>query len=182
MGWMKWAARKDFEYKGVPIVGDGHIESPTVPVTPRSLYLAQLRDRLGEKALRAVATPEQLRGMIFQRPGGKRTKSLLTPAPAPKRVEPDPDLTAALQAAITAGVGAGEQKTVYINFNGGVERATLISADEDGLRVTMRGLEVDIAWAKVDPARLLGIARKYCDDTEVLEAYRVTAGLVDEGD
>ena len=41
------------------ITGDGHIESFGTPVAPESLYLAQLRDRLGMKAVRQVATPEQ---------------------------------------------------------------------------------------------------------------------------
>ena len=39
---------------------NGHIESLDRPVTPRSLYLTQLRERLGEAAVRNVATPRQL--------------------------------------------------------------------------------------------------------------------------
>lgn len=39
--------------------GDGHCESPGQHVEPRSLYLAQLKDRLGMDAVRAVATEEQ---------------------------------------------------------------------------------------------------------------------------
>jgi hypothetical protein len=38
----------------------GHIESLDRHVTPRSLYLAQLRDRLGETAVRRTATADQL--------------------------------------------------------------------------------------------------------------------------
>jgi hypothetical protein len=38
----------------------GHIESLDRHVTPRSLYLAQLRDRLGEAGVRRIATPDQL--------------------------------------------------------------------------------------------------------------------------
>ena len=38
----------------VPILGDGHIESPTAPVAPRSLYLQQLADRLGPAAVAVV--------------------------------------------------------------------------------------------------------------------------------
>lgn len=37
---------------GVPILGDGYIESPTAPVAPRSLYLRQLEERLGPGAVR----------------------------------------------------------------------------------------------------------------------------------
>jgi hypothetical protein len=40
---------------------NGHIESLDRHVTPRSLYLTQLRERLGEAALRNVAAPDQLR-------------------------------------------------------------------------------------------------------------------------
>jgi hypothetical protein len=43
---------------------DGHWESHGRHVEPRSLYLAQLRDRLGQKAVEAVTTPEQRKGPI----------------------------------------------------------------------------------------------------------------------
>jgi hypothetical protein len=39
---------------------NGHIESLDRHVTPRSLYLAQLRERLGDPALRNIAAPGQL--------------------------------------------------------------------------------------------------------------------------
>ena len=39
--------------------GDGHFESQNEHVQPRSLYLAQLKDRLGMKAVRNIATEEQ---------------------------------------------------------------------------------------------------------------------------
>jgi hypothetical protein len=38
---------------------DGYHESWDKHVTPRSLYLAQLRDRLGESAVRSIAAPGQ---------------------------------------------------------------------------------------------------------------------------
>lgn len=38
---------------------NGHIESLDRHVSPRSLYLAQLRDRLGDAAVRQVTTPGQ---------------------------------------------------------------------------------------------------------------------------
>ena len=37
----------------------GHIESIDRHVTPRSLYLTQLRDRLGGSAVRQIAVPGQ---------------------------------------------------------------------------------------------------------------------------
>jgi hypothetical protein len=39
---------------------NGHLESLDRHVTPRSLYLTQLRDRLGDAAVRQVATPSQI--------------------------------------------------------------------------------------------------------------------------
>lgn len=46
------------------ITGKGYVESAGKPVNPRSLYLQQLKERLGEKALKAVTIPEQLDGPI----------------------------------------------------------------------------------------------------------------------
>jgi hypothetical protein len=39
---------------------NGHIESLDRHVTPRSLYLTQLRERLGDAAVRRIATAGQL--------------------------------------------------------------------------------------------------------------------------
>jgi len=50
-------ARRPFPIGDVPLFGDGHIESPAAPVAPRSLYLAQLRDRLGPAAVAVVTRP-----------------------------------------------------------------------------------------------------------------------------
>jgi hypothetical protein len=38
----------------------GHFESLDRQVTPRSLYLTELRERLGEAAVRQIATAAQL--------------------------------------------------------------------------------------------------------------------------
>ena len=43
-------------------IPQGYWESHGVHVSPRSLYLAQLEDRLGADAVRAVATPGQIKG------------------------------------------------------------------------------------------------------------------------
>ncbi len=45
-----------FELPPQPLLGDGHIESPTAPVAPRSLYLRQLQDRLGPAAVAVLTT------------------------------------------------------------------------------------------------------------------------------
>jgi hypothetical protein len=39
-------SRSNFEYKGSPVVGNGWIESPDSEVAPKSLYYAQLNDRI----------------------------------------------------------------------------------------------------------------------------------------
>jgi len=46
-----------------PLLGDGHIESPTALVAPRSLYLRQLQDRLGPAAVAVLtmSSPEPSR-------------------------------------------------------------------------------------------------------------------------
>jgi hypothetical protein len=49
------SSRAPWKIGPVPIQGDGHIESPTGLVAPRSLYLKQLEDRLGPAAV-AVLT------------------------------------------------------------------------------------------------------------------------------
>ena len=57
------------EKKGKPALPnrlDGCWQSFGQHVEPRSLYLRQLQDRLGATAVRAVATPEQLNGSIFE--------------------------------------------------------------------------------------------------------------------
>ena len=51
LDWIRRRSTKTFTYQGVPVMGDGWIESPTEPVTPRSLYFAQLSDRLGAAAV-----------------------------------------------------------------------------------------------------------------------------------
>jgi hypothetical protein len=40
--------------KGTPILSEGIVDSPGLPVTPRSLYLAQLAERLGPQALKNI--------------------------------------------------------------------------------------------------------------------------------
>jgi hypothetical protein len=47
---------RPWRLEGVPILGDGHIESPTAPVAPRSLYLQQLEERLGPAAVAVLTT------------------------------------------------------------------------------------------------------------------------------
>jgi hypothetical protein len=46
------------------IRGNGYIESKEKPVKPRSLYIKQLEERLGKKAVDNIVIPEQLKGNI----------------------------------------------------------------------------------------------------------------------
>ncbi|MCC8018612.1 MAG: glycoside hydrolase family 55 protein [Rikenellaceae bacterium] len=52
-------SRSNFVYEGTAAVGDGWIEHADTQVWPRSLYYRQLRDRLGEEAVRNVTTRYQ---------------------------------------------------------------------------------------------------------------------------
>lgn len=49
----------NLEYKDEPINGNGWTESTTGPATPSTLYYYQLRDRVGELALKKVMTEQQ---------------------------------------------------------------------------------------------------------------------------
>lgn len=53
-----------YKYEGIPVVGNGYIESPTKYVTPQFLYYKQLWDRLGKNAVMQVSLPEQQK-LIF---------------------------------------------------------------------------------------------------------------------
>jgi|GEM_PF-1232651 len=52
--WVNRRSGSRFTYEGIPFVGDGYFESPDGPVAPRSLYLQQLKERLGEQALHNI--------------------------------------------------------------------------------------------------------------------------------
>ncbi|MCU0793786.1 MAG: glycoside hydrolase family 55 protein [Opitutaceae bacterium] len=55
--WVNRRSRANIRYEGVPLMGDAHLESPRGPVSPRSLYLKQLEDRLGPAAVAVVTAP-----------------------------------------------------------------------------------------------------------------------------
>jgi hypothetical protein len=57
LSWVEMRSTVKLNYTGVPIMGDGYIESPTRPVAPRSLYLQQLQDRLGADAVANITAP-----------------------------------------------------------------------------------------------------------------------------
>lgn len=62
MKWIEFHAKKTFTYaKGATAIGDGYIEYPNSLVSPKSLYLEQLKERLGMQAVQNIATAEQMR-------------------------------------------------------------------------------------------------------------------------
>ncbi len=56
----------NFRYEGIPVVGDGYIESPIAYVSPQYLYYKQLWDRKGEEAVKQVTTVKQQQ-LIFEK-------------------------------------------------------------------------------------------------------------------
>ncbi len=64
VSWVHRQSKREFPNPaGRTLLGDGWIESPDRPVTPRSLYLQQLKDRLGMQALENVTEPWQRVGL-----------------------------------------------------------------------------------------------------------------------
>jgi len=61
---MNKVSKQNFEYKGIPVIGNGYIEFPESYVNPQYLYYNQLNDRLGKPGVANVSTPEQQR-IIF---------------------------------------------------------------------------------------------------------------------
>ena len=68
------------------------------PVSPRSLYLAQLQDRLGEDAVHHVTTAEQRSGRIWRQLANWAGEGLLADAPTVNLSNaPDPDCDRGIQ-------------------------------------------------------------------------------------
>jgi len=65
MNWSVGSIGTFIEGSRVPDAPNGIIESGSIPVTPRSLYLQQLEDRLGESAVDNVVVPAQKSGTIY---------------------------------------------------------------------------------------------------------------------
>lgn len=66
MNWTIGSMGEEEEGQWAPEEPPGWWESHGDPVEPRSLYLQQLRDRLGSDAVRAVTTAEQRQGRIWR--------------------------------------------------------------------------------------------------------------------
>ncbi len=53
------ASGDSLKYEGIPVVGNGYIESPTAYVVPQYLYYTQLKNRLGENAVKNITMAGQ---------------------------------------------------------------------------------------------------------------------------
>lgn len=60
MDWIKERSGETFFYKGSPFIGNAYFESPKGPVTPDSLYLKQLQDRLTAQLWPVITAAQQL--------------------------------------------------------------------------------------------------------------------------
>ncbi len=67
--WLTIRSLKTFKYKGETVVGDGHIEFSHQQVNPHSLYLCQLKDRLGDDAVKNITRPWQLKPLDPEKVG-----------------------------------------------------------------------------------------------------------------
>lgn len=65
MNWVVGVVGSEGDGQWVPAEPPGHQESLGVPVLPRSLYLQQLADRLGDDAVEAVTTAAQREGRVW---------------------------------------------------------------------------------------------------------------------
>jgi hypothetical protein len=70
---------------GIQKDGEGYWENWGQPVMPRSLYLKQLEERLGKRAVKNITTPEQRESMIWD-----ELKSRAARIVVEKKVEPAP--------------------------------------------------------------------------------------------
>ncbi len=65
LNWIEFHAKKKFPYAfGDTIIGDGYIESGDSPVRPKSLYLSQIKDRLGMDAVKNILTDQQIKTFL----------------------------------------------------------------------------------------------------------------------
>jgi hypothetical protein len=65
MNWSVGSIGTFIEGSRVPDAPNGIIEASSIPVSPRSLYLQQLEDRLGESAVDNIVVPAQKSGTIY---------------------------------------------------------------------------------------------------------------------
>jgi len=117
-------------------------------------------------------------------PGAQGTRRV---PPPPKPDGPTAEQKAAaekryaeLRKAVIEGAAAGRKARVYVDIAGKPTRARVTGADEEGLGVRARGLEVKVKWSGLSAKRFYGVARKYSTDHTALWEYCVGAGLEEE--
>ena len=74
----------------------------------------------------------------------------------------------------------GREKAVTIDVGGRGMRGTLVAADEEGVTVRARGMEMQVPWSTLPPRRFYGIAKQYTDDHAALAQYCRGRGLLKE--
>ena len=92
----------------------------------------------------------------------------------------------AIREAVAAGVAEGRHETIYIAFAGGSKRGKVTGVSDSGIQVSLTGVTVPVAWAKINPKRLYFLGRKYLpvkEDARVrltLARYCIANELPDE--
>ena len=111
MNWADGTKGKKVESSYSPGEPFGWWESQGAPVLPRSLYLAQLADRLGPDAVAAVAIPEQLDGPIWNLLNGWAGKAALADTIPKNPIEcdgiPSGTVCCAKSCGVCGGTGCG---------------------------------------------------------------------------
>jgi len=136
--------------------------------TQRLMLARLLEQKLGKKP--SAARRSRPKDGRPAPPGGPTEKEIA----AAKAAE------AKLRAAVIKGAGAGKTARVYIDMMGRPTRATLLGADDSGIKVKASGMETTVKWSSLRPGRFYGVARRYSDDHKLLAAYCRGNGLAEE--
>jgi len=134
-----------------------------------------------------VISTEYIGPVGYQKPkpleAKKPSGGIIPPPKREPKIKVDAEKEAALRKdliGIIRDKAANEKPTIYIDFAGRTTRAKLVSADYDGVQVSMRGMAMPLAWEKIKPHRLYGMASKLTDDHKFLADYCEAAGLAEE--
>lgn len=107
------------------------------------------------------------------------------PAPDPAWVAEADETARIIRDAVVRGAKEGKKARIFIEFGGASRRATVVSASEEGLGVSVGGARMPVPWAKLKPARIYYLSRAYlpADDARTrlrLARYCAVHGLVKE--
>jgi len=133
-----------------------------------------------------VVATEYIGPIVAQKAAQKKPSGgIIAPPKIEKKTKADPKKEAELRAKLVAVIrdkAASEKPAIYIDFAGRATRAKLVSADDDGVKVSMRGMAMPLAWEKIKSHRLYGMASKLTDDHKLLADYCEAAGLEEEAE